>query len=97
MDSPASLHKMSKNVCTSDERRNIRTSKEPTVIMAADGKVESTEEATVHVNNLDVFCHNDAVGRFTSSAIFGKSMRRNEEILRIERGRVSMQFLMNLV
>ena len=30
-------------------------SKEPTVIMTAIGKVEPTEEATLYVNDLDVF------------------------------------------
>ena len=32
------------------------------------------------------FCHFDAVGRFTSSAIFGFIMRRNELLLRIKKG-----------
>ena len=34
------------------------------------------------------FCHFDAVGRFTSSAIFGFIMRRNELLLRIKRERI---------
>ena len=32
-----------------------RTSKETTVITTASGKAEATEEATVYVNDLDVF------------------------------------------
>ena len=52
VDSGASLHMMSKNALTSE---TIRKSEEPTVIMTANGKAKSTEEATVHVGDLDVF------------------------------------------
>ena len=52
MDCGASLHMMSKNAFPSE---TFRKSKEPTVIMAANGKAKSTEEATVHVSDLDVF------------------------------------------
>ena len=46
---------MSKNELTSGEQDTVRRSKEPTVITTANGKAESTEQATVYVNNLDVF------------------------------------------
>ena len=55
VDSGASLQMMSKNELTSGEKETIRRSKEPTVITTARGAAESTEEATVYVNNLDVF------------------------------------------
>ena len=40
---------------TSGEKDTIRRSKEPAVITTAVGKAESTEEATVYANDLDVF------------------------------------------
>ena len=46
---------MSNNEPTSDETDTIRRSEEPTVIMTASGNAESTEEAIVYVNDLDVF------------------------------------------
>ena len=55
VDSGASLHMLNKNELTSGEKDTIRRSNEPTVITTANGKAESTEEATVYVNDLDVF------------------------------------------
>ena len=55
MDSGASLRVMSKSAVTSDESETVRKSKEPTVIMPANGKAKSTEEAAVYVDDLDVF------------------------------------------
>ena len=46
---------MSKNEFASCEKDPIRRSKGPTVITTANGKAESTEEATAYVNDLDVF------------------------------------------
>ena len=46
---------MSKNELTSGEKDAIRRSREPTVITTTSGKAESTQEATVYVNDLDVF------------------------------------------
>ena len=68
---------MSKNGLTSGEKDSIRRSKEPTVVTIADGEAESTEDATVYVNDLDVVCRKQAVERFTSSAFSGFIMRRN--------------------
>ena len=55
MNSGASLHMLSKNELICGEKDTIRRSKEPTVITTANGKADSTEEATVYVNDLDVF------------------------------------------
>ena len=54
VDSCASLHMMSKNELTSGEKDTIRRSSEHPVITTANGKAESTEEATMYVNDLDV-------------------------------------------
>ena len=81
---------MSKNELTSGEKDTIIRSKEPTVITTASGKAGSTEQTTVYSNDLDVFCHNDDVGRFTSSAFFGFILRRNELLLRMDKEGVSI-------
>ena len=62
VDSGASLHMMSKQELTLGGKETIRKSKEPTVIATADGKAESTEDATVYVNDL---------GRFTAVLSLG--------------------------
>ena len=54
-DSGASLHMMSKSELTSGEKDTLRRSKESTVITTASGKAESTQEATVYVDDLHVF------------------------------------------
>ena len=46
---------MSRSELTSGEKDTIRRSKEPTIITTTSGEAESTEEATVYVNDLDVF------------------------------------------
>ena len=55
VDCGASLHMMSKNELASGEKDTIIKSTEPTVIMTVNGKAESTEEAVVHVHDMDVF------------------------------------------
>ena len=54
VDSGASLHMTRKNELTSGER-DTRRSKEVTASTTANGKAESTEEATVYINDLVVF------------------------------------------
>ena len=89
MDSGASLHMMSKTEVTFGEKDTIRRSKEPTVITTVSGKAESTDDATVYVNDLDLFWHNGAFGRVTSSAVFGLIVRR--KTLVHGKGRVSIR------
>ena len=52
--SGSSLHMMSKDALTAVEKETRRTSGNVTVIMTANGKSGSTEEATVYVSDLDV-------------------------------------------
>ena len=39
----------------SAELKTIRISRNPTTVMTANGEVQTKEEATVHVNELDLF------------------------------------------
>ena len=55
VDSGASLHMMIKYGFTSGENGTIRRSHGSAVITTASGKAELTQEATLYVNDLDVF------------------------------------------
>ena len=55
VDSGAFLHMMSENELTSVGKDAIRRSHQPTVNTTANGNAESAEEATGHLNDVDVF------------------------------------------
>ena len=55
VDSGASLHMVSKKDFNSAELETMRTSRTPTTVMTANGEVQTTEEATVHVKQLGLF------------------------------------------
>ena len=57
VDSGASVHMVSKKDLDSAELETMRTSKSPTTVMKVNGKVQTREEATVHVKELDFFRH----------------------------------------
>ena len=48
-DAGASMHMVSKGDLNSAELETMRTSKNPTTVMTANGEVQSREEATVYV------------------------------------------------
>ena len=54
VDSKASMHMVSKRYLNSAELETMRTSRSPTV-MTANGEVQTREEATVYVKELDLF------------------------------------------
>ena len=55
VDSSASMHMVSKKDLNSAELETMRTSSSPTVVMTANGEVQTREEATVFVRELDLF------------------------------------------
>ena len=55
MDSRGSMHMVSKKDLNSAELETMRTSRSPTSVMTANGEVQTREEATVHVKDLDLF------------------------------------------
>ena len=73
---------MSKNEVTSSEKDTIRRSKEHIVTTTANGKAESTEEATVHDNDLDVF----VTMMLLEDSQAGFLMRRNGLRLELKKG-----------
>ena len=55
VDSGASMHMVSKKDLNSAELETMRTSRSPTTVMTANGEVQTREEATVCVKQLDLF------------------------------------------
>ena len=55
VDSRASMHMVRKKDLNSVELETMRTSRSPTTVMTANGEVQTREEATVHVKQLDLF------------------------------------------
>ena len=49
------MHMVSKRDLNSAELATMRTSKSPTTVMTANGEVQTREEATVYVEQLDLF------------------------------------------
>ena len=55
VDSGASMHMISKKDLNSDEMDTLTTSRSPTTVMTANGEVQTHEEATVYVKELEKF------------------------------------------
>ena len=55
VDSGASMHMVSKKDVNSAELETMRTSRSPTTVMTANGEVQTREEATENVKQLDLF------------------------------------------
>ena len=55
MDSGASMHMISKKDLNSAELETVTTSRSPTAVITANGEVQTNEEATVYVRELDIF------------------------------------------
>ena len=55
VDSGASMHMVSKRDLDSAELETMRTSRSPTTVMTANGEVQTRDEATVYVKELDLF------------------------------------------
>ena len=55
VDSGASMHMVSKRDLNSAELETTRISRSPTMVMTANGEVQTREEATVYVKELDLF------------------------------------------
>ena len=55
VDSGASMHMVSKKDLNKAELETVRISKNPTVVMTANGEVRAKEQTTVYVCELDLF------------------------------------------
>ena len=55
VDSGASMHMISKKDLNSSELETLTTSKSPTTVITANGEVQTHEETTIYVKELDIF------------------------------------------
>ena len=55
VDSSASVHMISKKDLNSAELETVTTSRSPMTVITANGEVQTNEEATVYVKELDIF------------------------------------------
>ena len=55
VDSGASMHMISKKDLNSAEMETLTTSRSPMTVVAANGEVQTNEEDTVYVRELDIF------------------------------------------
>ena len=55
VDSGASTHMLSQKDLSSDELETLRRSRNPTVVVTANGEVQTNEEAQVYVHDLGLF------------------------------------------
>ena len=55
MDFGASMHMISKKDLNSAKLESVTTSRSPTTVITANGEVQTHEEATVYVKELDLF------------------------------------------
>ena len=55
VDSGASMHMLSRKDLNSAELENVKVSENPTTVVTANGEVQTKEEATVYVKELDLF------------------------------------------
>ena len=74
VDSGPSMHIISKKDLNSAEMETLTKSCSPTTVITANGEVQTHEEATVHVKELDMFL-TGSPRKHTSSIIARKALR----------------------
>ena len=75
VDSGASMHMISKKDLNSAEMDTLTKSCSPTTVITANGEVQTHEEATVYVKELDIFLTMKVLEDYASSFIAGKALR----------------------
>ena len=74
VDFGASMHMRSRKELNSAELETVRVSRCPTAVITANGEVQTHEEATVHVRELDMFMTVN-LRRYASSVIAWNALR----------------------
>ena len=69
------MHMISKKDLSSAELETVTTSRSPTTVITANGEVQTHEEATVYVKELDIFLDNVSPRGYASSIIARKALR----------------------
>ena len=74
VDSGASMHMISEKDLNSSEMDTLTKSCSPTIVITAKGEVQTHEEATVYVKDLDLL-DNESPREYASSLIARKALR----------------------
>ena len=80
VDSGASMHMISKKDLNSAELETVTTSRSPTTVITANGEVQTHEEATVHVKELDILLTVNVLEN-TSAVLSHESFAMKTDIL----------------
>ena len=75
MDSGASVQMISKKEPNDAEMDTLTKSCSPTIVMTANGEVQTHEEATVYVKELDIFLTMKVLRKHASSIVARKALR----------------------
>ena len=75
MDSGASMHMISKKDLSEAEMDTLTKSCSPTIVITANGEVQTQEEAIVYVKELDIFLTMKSPREHASSVIARKALR----------------------
>ena len=75
VDSGASMHMISKKDLNYAEMDTLTKSCSPTTVTTANGEVKTHEEATVYVNELDIFFDYESPREHASSIVVWKALR----------------------
>ena len=75
VDSGASMHMISKKDLNSAEMDTLTKSCSPPIVITANGEVQTHEEATVYVKELDIFLTIESPRGYASSCIARKALR----------------------
>ena len=81
VDSATSMHMLSRKDLNSAELEPVRVSKSPTTVVAANGEVQTKEEATVYVKEFDFIRDGKASRRYIGPSPTRKSLRRSRIFL----------------
>ena len=85
VDSGASMHMISKKDLNSAEMDTLTTSTSPTIVIPANGEVQTHEEATVYVKELDIFL-TLSPREHASSILARKALRCTRILLWVDQG-----------
>ena len=72
VDSGASMHMLSKKDLSSDEMDTLRSSRNPTTAVTANGEVRTNEDAQVYVHDFDLFVTVQLLEETPAVLSFGK-------------------------
>ena len=75
VDSGASMHMIGKKDLNSAELEAVTTPRSPTTVITANGEVQTHEEATVYVKELENILDNESPRGYASSLIARKALR----------------------